>query len=125
MYDKVDKTLLCCRCLAVLQLRPDCDMKEIVMADDYCLEWALKWRELSTKITAIKEQMVQRAAINGLLYTQIQNFVIKEALKGRFESRELGLKESPLLISEFAQRIYEAEQLILDYESKGGADSVH
>ena len=51
MYDKVNKTLLCCRCLAVLQLRPDCDTKEIVMADDYCLQWAIKWRELAIMIT--------------------------------------------------------------------------
>ena len=29
------------------------------------------------------------------------------------------------MISDFTQRIYEAEQLILDYESTGAADSVH
>jgi hypothetical protein len=50
----------------------------------------------------VKELLVQRAQINGLLYSQIQNYVIREALKGRFHSTEEGFKESPLLITEFA-----------------------
>ena len=51
MYDKVNKQLLCCRCLAVMQLKADADTKEIVMADDYCLQWTLKWRELVVRIS--------------------------------------------------------------------------
>ncbi len=37
MYDKLNQKMLCCRCLAVMQLKPDYDTKEVVMADDYCL----------------------------------------------------------------------------------------
>jgi hypothetical protein len=48
----------------------------------------------------LKELLTNRATINGLLYTQIQNFVIKEALHARF--KPVDFEASPLVITQFA-----------------------
>ena len=37
LFDAGNRRLMCCRCLAVHQLRRNCDTLDIRMADDYCL----------------------------------------------------------------------------------------
>lgn len=50
-YYKAERHMLCCKCLAALRDRVE--LREVTLAEDYCKEWLVKWRELLKESTLL------------------------------------------------------------------------